>query len=91
MQSGDQRCVRFSYSRKDTNWFALQLYEILYLKFTQHESLRKKLLETHPRPIVYRHFDKFLGDGLDGSGANELGEALVHVRGILLDQVSSTT
>jgi len=49
------------------------------------------MLDTQLRPIVYRNIDKFFGDGLDGTGANELGQALVHVRDILLNQASSTT
>ena len=53
----------------------------LLAKFLQHGDLRKKLKGTGKRALVERSpYDKFWGDGGDGSGQNWLGRLLVEIR-----------
>ncbi|PFH47124.1 hypothetical protein AMATHDRAFT_110386, partial [Amanita thiersii Skay4041] len=56
--------------------------DVLYMKFAQHESLRRLLLDTgHHTPLVYSDpNDGYWGEGPVGQGANELGKALCRVR-----------
>ena len=50
-------------------------------KFTQHEELRKLLLETGDAKLVeHTGNDKYWADGGDGSGKNMLGKILMEVR-----------
>jgi ribA/ribD-fused uncharacterized protein len=50
-------------------------------KFTQHPELRKKLLETGTRKLVYADpYDGYWGIGKDGLGQNKLGELLMKIR-----------
>jgi len=50
-------------------------------KFTQHEAIRRVLLDTGHATIVERTTkDRFWGDGGDGSGKNWLGRILMEVR-----------
>ncbi len=76
---------------------------VLHAKFTQHDDLRKKLLETGNReliedsPVSVNWFldgdlawlnagqeDVFWGIGRSSEGRNELGKALMRLRGRLL-------
>ncbi|MSU78625.1 MAG: NADAR family protein [Gemmataceae bacterium] len=53
-------------------------------KITQHEDLRKLLLETGDAVLVeHTANDVYWGDGGDGSGKNMLGRILMEVRGQL--------
>lgn len=50
-------------------------------KFTQHEQLRKLLLDTGEASLVeHTENDSYWGDGGDGSGQNMLGQVLMRVR-----------
>lgn len=57
------------------------MYDALYAKFTQHENLKKLLLETG-NAILIEHTvnDNYWGDGGDGSGKNMLGKLLMVLR-----------
>ncbi|KAG8997768.1 hypothetical protein FRB90_012437, partial [Tulasnella sp. 427] len=56
--------------------------EILELKFNQHVKLRRMLVATGSRLLIYNcgKHDDFLGNGADGNGRNELGLALMRLR-----------
>ena len=57
------------------------MYKALLAKFTQHDDLRKLLLETKERKLVERSpYDSYWGDGGDGTGKNRLGELLMRLR-----------
>ena len=57
------------------------MYKALLAKFTQHDYLRKLLLETKERKLVERSpYDSYWGDGGDGTGQNRLGELLMELR-----------
>ncbi|PVF95498.1 DUF1768-domain-containing protein [Serendipita vermifera] len=50
-------------------------------KFTQHDSLRQKLLSTEDAILIEDSpTDPFWGIGADGKGANNLGRALMDIR-----------
>lgn len=76
-----------NYQRSD--WFDVNVEvmdKILHAKFTQHEDLRKKLLETGDRELIEDSPDDvFWGIGRDRRGRNELGKALMRLRGRLRD------
>lgn len=53
----------------------------LFVKFTQHEDLKKTLLETDGYELVeHTENDSYWGDGGDGSGKNMLGKLLMELR-----------
>ena len=54
--------------------------DVLYLKFTQHRSLRDALFSTGFLELVFNDFDDFLGEGTSGQGRNELGKTLMRIR-----------
>lgn len=55
--------------------------DILIAKFEQHEYVRRKLMETHPRDIVENSWrDSYWGWGEDQSGANKLGKLWMGIR-----------
>jgi len=55
--------------------------ETLLLKFRQHPSLKKELLETGDAELIEdSDKDSFWGVGADRKGRNELGKALVRLR-----------
>ena len=57
------------------------MYKALLAKFTQHDYLRKMLLETKERDLIeHSPYDSYWGDGGDGSGKNRLGELLMQLR-----------
>jgi ribA/ribD-fused uncharacterized protein len=50
-------------------------------KFTQHQGLRSKLLDTgDARLVEHSEKDAYWGDGGDGSGKNMLGQILMRIR-----------
>eukprot|EP01095_Lingulamoeba_sp_RSL-Kostka_P009785 TRINITY_DN33_c0_g1_i1.p1 TRINITY_DN33_c0_g1~~TRINITY_DN33_c0_g1_i1.p1 ORF type:complete len:150 (-),score=52.29 TRINITY_DN33_c0_g1_i1:184-633(-) len=49
-------------------------------KFEQHENLRDVLLATGDRHIAEHAYDNYWGDGMDGSGRNQLGIILMEIR-----------
>ncbi|KAG8902385.1 hypothetical protein FRC00_010306 [Tulasnella sp. 408] len=59
--------------------------EVLELKFTQHQKLRRLLLDTGERYLIFNSgkYDDFWGNGADGKGRNELGKALMRLREML--------
>ena len=53
----------------------------LLAKFTQHKRLRQMLLSTGDNMLIeHTPYDKFWGDGGDGSGQNQLGMLLMEIR-----------
>ena len=57
------------------------MYKALEAKFTQHEDLKAKLLETKGYMLVEHTVnDVYWADGGDGSGKNMLGQLLVRLR-----------
>jgi ribA/ribD-fused uncharacterized protein len=57
------------------------MLEALRAKFSQHEDLKKVLLETGKRQLVeHTRHDWYWADGGDGSGRNRLGELLMLAR-----------
>lgn len=57
------------------------MLKALHKKFTQHDKLRKKLLETGEKKLVeHTSNDSYWGDGGDGSGRNTLGKLLMQLR-----------
>ncbi|KAL4076307.1 hypothetical protein J3A83DRAFT_4226371 [Scleroderma citrinum] len=60
--------------------FLKVLDDVLYLKFKQHPTLRRLLLNTGIADIVYADTNDYWGEGSNGEGDNELGGALVRVR-----------
>lgn len=56
------------------------MFEILKLKFQQHDNIRENLLNTGLRPIIKHDSNKYWGDGKDGSGKNILGRMLTKIR-----------
>jgi len=70
-----------------SDWFEVNVEvmdDILHAKFIQHEDLREKLLETGNRELIEDSPDDlFWGIGRDGQGRNELGKALMRLRGRL--------
>lgn len=66
------------------NWDNLKdnvMFDAIKAKFTQHEDLRKLLLETEDKILIeHTENDNYWGDGGDGSGKNKLGKLLMKLR-----------
>ncbi len=57
------------------------MLDALRAKFSQHEELKRVLLETGDRKLVeHTARDRYWADGGDGSGRNRLGELLMQLR-----------
>ena len=57
------------------------MWDAVYAKFTQHDDLRAKLLDTGEAQLVeHTERDRYWGDGGDGSGKNRLGKILMRIR-----------
>ena len=71
-----------SQCRKDWKEVRVQVMKkALMAKFTQHDDLCQLLINTGKRKLVERSpYDKFWGDGGNGSGKNQLGKLLMEVR-----------
>ena len=55
------------------------MYQALVAKFTQHEDLKERLLDTGKAYLVeHTKNDAYWGDGL-GGGVNKLGQLLMQV------------
>lgn len=71
------------------NWDNLKdnvMFDALKAKFTQHEYLRKLLIETEDKILIeHTENDRYWGDGGDGSGKNKLGKLLMKLREQLKD------
>ena len=66
--------------------------EALIAKFTQHEELTKRLIETDDVVLVeHTTNDAYWGDGGDGTGKNMLGRLLMEVRQKLRAEYSDRT
>jgi len=74
----------FQRAHQRPDWFEVNVEAmdvVLQAKFTQHEDLREKLLETGNRELIEDSPDDvFWGIGRDGQGRNELGKALMRLR-----------
>ena len=57
-----------------------QMEDVMYMKFVQHEAVRRLLLDTGHAPLVYTASDPHWGAGPNGKGSNRLGELLVRLR-----------
>ncbi|TFK49470.1 DUF1768-domain-containing protein [Heliocybe sulcata] len=74
--------VRKGWIEKRLNVKAME--QALLLKFTQHEQLKKMLLDTDDAKLIEDSpIDAFWGVGPNGQGGNELGKALEKVRSSL--------
>lgn len=66
------------------NWNNIRdnvMYDALKAKFTQHEELKKLLLETGDKILIeHTENDAYWGDAGDGSGKNRLGKLLMRLR-----------
>lgn len=71
----------------DANWRSNNINVMetaLKAKFTQHPILRNILINTGNKTLVeHTVIDNFWGDGGDGSGQNNLGEALMRIRELI--------
>ena len=68
------------------------MQEALHAKFTQHEDLRIKLLETGDAELVeHTKNDVYWADGGDGSGQNKLGKFLMTLRAQLAAEADACT
>jgi len=57
------------------------MYEALKAKFTQHQTLKKLLLETEDKILIeHTENDNYWGDGGNGTGKNKLGKLLMKLR-----------
>lgn len=77
------RDPRYSKWRR-SDWEAVKedvMYKALQAKFTQHEALRIRLMETGERQLIeHSPHDSYWGDGGNGTGKNRLGELLMRLR-----------
>ena len=77
------RNPRYSHWRRP-DWEQVKedvMYKALQAKFSQHNDLRKLLLDTGERTLIeHSPHDSYWGDGGDGSGKNKLGELLMKLR-----------
>lgn len=62
------------------------MYTVLFLKFEQHENVRKNLLDTGLRPVIVRSPDNFWGKS-ESTGRNILGKMLVSIREYLYKKI----
>jgi N-glycosidase YbiA len=64
------------------------MHEAVLAKFTQHEDLRRMLVDTGAAELVeHTENDSYWGDGGDGSGLNKLGKTLMQVRSKIVNRV----
>jgi ribA/ribD-fused uncharacterized protein len=57
------------------------MHDALQAKLTQHEELKKLLIETKDKILIeHTENDSYWGDGGDGTGKNKLGKLLMKVR-----------
>ncbi|KAJ7196834.1 hypothetical protein GGX14DRAFT_472937 [Mycena pura] len=79
-----------SAARRD--WKSVNIHimdEVLWRKFTQHESLKNMLLATGDAELIDNSpYDSFWGSGADGRGRNQMGKALERLRTKLRGQCS---
>lgn len=59
----------------------------LLAKFTQHEDLRMKLVDTYPAILINHDTDAYWGMGSNSEGQNELGSTLEALRTFLMDDL----
>jgi ribA/ribD-fused uncharacterized protein len=59
------------------------MLEALVSKFSTHKDLRRMLVDTGDRRLVEHRPDPVWGDGMDGTGQNLMGEALMQARALL--------
>ena len=57
--------------------------EVLYNIVAKSSQMKKLIISTNKKNIVFHDPDKFLGDGLNGKGLNLLGKKLMEIRGML--------
>jgi len=73
--------VRKDWETKKLNILAMR--KTLLLKFTQHEDIKKLLLDTGEVKLIQDIDDPFWGVGPDDKGQNQFGIALMKVRTLL--------
>ena len=57
------------------------MYKALHAKFTQHQNLKQKLLQTGDKELIEHTVnDKYWADGGNGNGKNRLGILLMRLR-----------
>ncbi|KAI0277037.1 DUF1768-domain-containing protein [Russula aff. rugulosa BPL654] len=82
-----QQEARKQAHRQRSNWLEVNVAvmdKVLRMKFSQHHSLRHLLRDTGSRELIEDSpTDWFWGIGDDGRGRNELGKALMRLRGQL--------
>jgi N-glycosidase YbiA len=62
------------------------MYEAVYAKFTQHEDLQKKLLDSGDAVLIEDSpVDYYWGCGSEGTGKNMLGKTLMEIRKALFE------
>ncbi len=70
-----------------TDWVEVKddvMYEAVFAKFTQHEDLHQKLLESGDATLIEDlPVDYYWGCGGDGTGKNMLGKTLMAIRKVL--------
>jgi ribA/ribD-fused uncharacterized protein len=81
------KAAQLGRSRKERilkNWDNMKdnlMYDALKAKFSQHEELKKILIETGDKNLIeHTENDSYWGDGGDGTGKNKLGKLLVKLR-----------
>lgn len=57
--------------------------EVLYNIISKSSLMKKLIISTNKKTIIFHDPDKFLGDGLNGKGMNMLGKKLMEIRGML--------
>ena len=58
----------------------------LLFKISTNKKLKELLLKTDDIPIVYKSTNPFLGDGLNGTGANNYGKSLEYIRHLIKEE-----
>lgn len=71
----DEPCEEFSKYSENL------MYNIVNLKLEQHADIKKYLIETHSKPIVFKNFiDNYWGIDKDYVGENKFGKILTYLR-----------
>ena len=75
---------KYKHLKLKSNWEEIKddiIYNAVFAKFSQNESLKKILLDTEPRKLYEStRNDTYWGIGKDGTGKNKLGQILMKVR-----------
>lgn len=80
MRGHEYRMTPEQIARWDATDAVIAMYEANFAKYTQDQTCRHWLLQTGDARLVERRRDKIWGDGLDGTGRNQLGLILELIR-----------